>query len=297
MVLRISQNAKMIPGFVPGEVSELADEYDLGTANFETDIKQLLEDFLKSRRQGLSPRTITYYRQCLVPFLTFYDLKPQSINEFLANLTCNAGGKFAYYRAIRTFCNWLVRNDYLKQSPLKRIDPPKRPKPILPSLTSEQVEYLINYVDNIRDKAIISLFADSGMRLTELSTINTDDVDWDNYTILIWGKGKKQRRAPFTERSAVLIKQHIAQNGTGENIWHMKPRGIQNMLLELAKKTELPCNPHTFRRTFACNLHRKGLSTLDIMHLGGWSDLSMVLRYTQSITFDDCLEHYKKVNC
>ncbi len=43
-------------------------------------------------------------------------------------------------------------------------------------------------------------------------------------------------------------------------------------------------------------LHRKGLSTLDIMHLGGWEDLDMVLKYTRSITFEDCLKHYKQVN-
>ena len=75
----------------------------------------------------------------------------------------------------------------------------------------------------------------------------------------------------------------------------MKPWSIQNMLLELAKKTGLPCNPRSFRRGFACNLHRKGLSTLDIRHLGGWADLSMVLRYTRSITFDDCLDHYREI--
>ena len=89
----------------------------------------------------------------------------------------------------------------------------------------------------------------------------------------------------------------IANNSTGDNIWNMKPRGVQNMLLELAKRSSIPCNPHSFRRGFACNLHRKGLSTLDIMHLDGWSDLSMVLRYTRSITFEDCLEHDKKVTC
>ncbi len=67
------------------------------------------------------------------------------------------------------------------------------------------------------------------------------------------------------------------------------------MLYSLEKQTGIKCNPHSFRRGFACNLHRKGLSTLDIMYLGGWTDLSMVLRYTQSISFDDCLKHYRKI--
>ena len=56
----------------------------------------------------------------------------------------------------------------------------------------------------MRDKAIISLFADSGMRLSELAQIKAGDIDWEDYTITIWGKGNKQRRAPFIERSARL---------------------------------------------------------------------------------------------
>ena len=109
-------------------------------------------------------------------------------------------------------------------------------------------------------------------------------------TILIIGKGNKQRRAAFTERAGVLLKELISQNDTGENMWNMKPKSIQNMLLELAKETDIHCNPHSFKRRFACKLHRKGLSTLDIMHLGDWSDLNMVLRHTTSITSNDCLE-------
>ena len=96
-----------------------------------------------------------------------------------------------------------------------------------------------NYVDTLRDKAIISLFADSGMRLDELANIKEAHIDWDSHTITIWGKGNKQRKAPFTEKTAELLKQVIAQNGHGENIWHMKRRGIQNMLLELAKPMEI----------------------------------------------------------
>ena len=133
------------------------------------------------------------------------------------------------------------------------------------------------------------------MRLNELANIKATDINWEHYTITIWGKGNKQRKAPFTERTATLLKVVIANDGTGATIWGINKYGIQKMFKRLKQETGIPCNPHSFRRGFACNLHRRGLSTLDIMHLGGWSDLSMVLRYTRSITFDDCLEHYKRV--
>jgi len=75
-------------------------------------------------------------------------------------------------------------------------------KVILPSLIPEQVEYLIEQAENVRDKAIISLFADSGVRLNELLNIRECHIDWENQIIIIWGKGSKQRKAPFTKRTA-----------------------------------------------------------------------------------------------
>jgi integrase/recombinase XerC/integrase/recombinase XerD len=175
------------------------------------------------------------------------------------------------------------------------VEPPKLQKRILPSLTVQQIEILFTQADSLRDKCIIRLLADSGMRVSEISNIQLSDIDWKNNTITIIGKGNKQRRAPFTNKTAKLLRSLIGQNGKNGNLWSMNHYGIQQMLERLEKKTGIKCNPHSFRRGFACNLHRKGLSTLDIMHLGGWSDLSMVLRYTQSITFEDCLKHYRQV--
>jgi integrase len=133
------------------------------------------------------------------------------------------------------------------------------------------------------------------MRLSEVCSILPEDIDWQTYTSTIIGKGNKQRRVPFTEKTAMLLKAYLANNGhSRENMWGINQYGVQKMLKTLSIHTGIKCNPHAFRRGFACNLHRKGLSTLDIMHLGGWSDLSMVLRYTCSIAFDDCLKHYRE---
>lgn len=150
-------------------------------------------------------------------------------------------------------------------------------------------------MDSTRDKAIISLFADSGMTLNELTNIKASDIDWAEYTIMIWGKGNKQRKAPFTERSAELLRELISRNGTGGNIWHLNYRGIESMLKALKAKTGLPCNAHTFRRTFASNLHRAGLDVEHIMRLGGWESLDMVLRYTRSVKFEDGLRLYRRI--
>lgn len=262
-------------------------------------LQKWLIAFIDGRRQGLSPNTILFYNTCLKPFVGKYEFTPEGINRFLSDLTCSTGAKFCYFRAIRAFTNWLIRNDYVKYNPIRKVDPPKPKKQVLPSLTTNQVQYLIECADNLRDKAIISLLADSGMRLNELSNVKAQDLDWDNQTILIWGKGGKQRRAPFTGRTANLLCEFgvkrvspVSQN-VYINIWGMKRRTIQNMLLGLAKRTGLPCNPHTFRRTFASNLHRAGMDIEHIMRLGGWENLDMVLRYTRSVKFEESLRLYR----
>jgi site-specific recombinase XerD len=181
----------------------------------------------------------------------------------------------------------------MTQNPLVKVDVPKITKRILPSLTSEQVEYVIGQAETLRDKAMVSLFADSGMRLSELASVKASQIDWDNLLITIWGKGSKQRKAPFTAKTANLLREYVSQDGHGGNIWHLNTWGIISVLRRLEKKTGLPCNPHTFRRTFASNLHRAGLDVEHIMRLGGWESLDMVVRYTRSVKFEESLRLYR----
>jgi integrase len=219
----------------------------------------------------------------------------ETINSFLSSLNCSTGGKHAYYRGIEVFVNYLFKNGFIKVHPLLKIESSKPSRPILPSLTLGQVQYLIESADILRDKCIISLFADSGMRLGELSSMRVNDIDWRNNTIQIWGKGNIQRRAVFTERTATLLKDWLSTHNDNGTVWDIDYRGIQCMLRRLEEKTGLKCNPHTFRRTFASNLHRAGMDIEHIMRLGGWSSLDMVLTYTKSVKFEDSLKLYQKL--
>jgi site-specific recombinase XerD len=281
-----------------GPLAQLAEQLTLNREfpiHKPTENEALLAKFLESRRQGISPQSIRFYRQCLSPLLSNYSLTTHGINNFLGDLKCG-NAKHSYYRAIRALCNWAVKIGYLKDNPIVKIDAPAIKKPILPSLTTEQVDYLIEQADCLRDRAMISLFAESGMRLSELTNIKATHINWEEHTIIIWGKGAKQRKAVFTERTATLLREYIAQNGTGSNIWHLSLWGIVSVLRRLERKTGLPCNPHTFRRTFASNLHRSGLDVEHIMRLGGWESLDMVLRYTRSVRFEDSLKLYRRIN-
>jgi site-specific recombinase XerD len=182
-----------------------------------------------------------------------------------------------------------------QDNPISIVEAPKLGKKILPSLTIEQLENLINQAECIRDKAIISLFADSGLRLSELSNINPSNIDWDHRLIKVKCKGNKEGYAVFGAKTETLLKDWLSQHQNHDNLWNVNTWGISIMLRRLKEKTGLPCNPHTFRRTFASVLAKRGVDSLHIMRLGRWDSLSMVDRYTKSVKMEDSLKLYTDI--
>ncbi|MFC1998836.1 tyrosine-type recombinase/integrase [Chloroflexota bacterium] len=260
--------------------------------------------FIKSRRYGLSPRTIEFYRGILYSAedITQPDAKPQRINNYLKHLSGNAGNKNAHYRALRAFFNWLYSPNSdmgfsLQDNPILYVESPKVPKRILPSLSKEDVLHLIEEAETIRDKAIIALFTESGLRLSELTNITPKNINWKQRVIRVIGKGNKEALAPFGKLSEYYLQSWLNEYKPRTNIWGIDRWGVINILRKLRDKTELPCNPHTFRRTFACLLRKAGIDTMTIKDLGRWESLEMVQRYTRSIGFNDSLRLYKAPLC
>jgi site-specific recombinase XerD len=251
--------------------------------------------FLQSRQaMEVSPGTLNFYRVKLGRFLSELNAdtaQRQDIEAFLLQFK-NPGNRHAYYRAVKTFYNWRAETFGLP-SPMKHMRAPKLGKLILPSLAREQVLTLLDMLDNVRDKAIISLFTESGLRLSELASIKPDSIDWANRTIRVIGKGRKEAVAPFGPLTESYLRTWLNEYQADGNIWGLNTWGISSMLRRLKQATGLPCNPHTFRRTFACLLRKDGVDTMTIKELGRWESLEMVQRYTRSVTFNDSLKFYK----
>ncbi|MCP4668452.1 MAG: helix-turn-helix domain-containing protein, partial [Deltaproteobacteria bacterium] len=161
-----------------------------------TSVEKALSMFLQSRREGISPETIREYRLILGKALKVLGMAPSTldINIYLRSLTCSPGGKYGYFKDLRAFYRWLYSpraglGFNPADNPITWVDPPKRPKLILPSFSREQVLFLIDTVNSNRDKAIIAVLAESALRLTELATMKEDAIDWHMKTIRTLGKG------------------------------------------------------------------------------------------------------------
>jgi site-specific recombinase XerC len=167
----------------------------------------MLDTFLASRRQGMSNHTLLFYQRCLSKAIGI-ELSPQGISLFLANLKCG-NAKHSYFRAIRAFCNWSYKEGLVKENPIDRVDTPIVAKKLLPSITPEQFSLLIEATDNLRDKCIVSLLFDSGLRLSEICNIEANNIDWDSNTLRVVVKGNREAKAVFTPKTATLLKTYL----------------------------------------------------------------------------------------
>ncbi|MFO8100851.1 MAG: tyrosine-type recombinase/integrase [Dehalococcoidia bacterium] len=252
---------------------------------------------------GVTDGTMRFYREKLQRYFTSVDyLKAtkQDIERYLAGIPANKyglGNRNSHFRAVRTFHKWL-ESEYSIPSPVEGMTPPKLTKSVFPTLDITEIEYLIQASENVRDKAIISLFVESGLRLAELAAIKTSDINWKERLIKVRCKGQKDTWATYGESTESFLKQWLKEydpkaNKANECIWNLSYWGITQMLKRLEKKTDIKCNPHVFRRSFASILRKKGLDSLMIRDLGRWQSVEMVSRYTRAVDFGDTMKLYK----
>ena len=248
---------------------------------------ELLEKFITSRPHGTSVRSIEAYHYTLDGFVG-YPITAQGITAYLKSLTCN-NGKAKFYSCLRALCNWLHQNGYTSSNPIKQVPPPKIQKRLLPAVSKEQLETLLNHCHCERDKALITLLWYSGMRISEAVNIKASDFNWEEGTVIVLGKGNRYRKCLAGNG---LVRQWFSRHDSLE----VTKGGAQTMLKRLKAESGIACNAHSFRRGFCVHLIKSGLSTRVVQALGGWENITMVEQYSKSLTFDEALNLYHCLN-
>ena len=257
--------------------------------------------FVNTRKatKGLTPSGEKWLIEALH---TFSKAIPNPVNEVTKEHLINFMGDYqdkpwrrhGLYRALKTFFKW-VSTEYGFDNPMASIAPPKTPDPVLHTITPDDVDRLIAATDSCRNKAIIALLADSGVRRSELAAIRLSDVELDRHRIKVSGKGGKEEHLIFGNKTKDLLERYIKESDPPCKLFDLNSNGVQTMLKRLEKETGIRCNAHSFRRGFATALRRASVGERDIQQLGRWSSLEMVRRYTKAFTFDDAAERYKPI--
>lgn len=270
---------------------------------------------------NLSPQSIRFYTQTVMPFIAFCReqniANPVQITVDVFRLYLLALKQRIkpvsvqdHYRGIKRFFNWLVEEGILHENPMARIHPPKVPKTIIQPFSVEHIKRMLAVCNKTfagcRDRAIVLCLFDSGLRLAELTGIELSDMDIDRGIIKVMGKGSKQRLVRIgRETQKAILRYLLRRNDNWPCLWVTEERlplqagGIRQIIRRLGKRAgikDVRCSPHTFRHTFAVTCLRNGLGEFNLQCLLGHSTLQMTRKYVQSLGASDAISAHEKAS-
>ncbi|MFV1951091.1 MAG: tyrosine recombinase XerC [Nitrospinota bacterium] len=219
---------------------------------------------------------------------------------------------------LRTFFKFLCREGYIEKNYAKVVATPKMEKRIPSFLPVDEIFQLIETPDQrtflgLRDRAILEIFYATGIRVSELVSLNYDDLNQELRFIKVKGKGNKERIVPFGKKAAEALKEYlekleetkrvkhwdIDQNGIflNRNGGRLTVRGIRKIVDKHIKKSAIArhVSPHTLRHTLATHLLDGGADLRVIQELLGHVSLSTTQKYTH-VTTDRLMEVYDKAH-
>ncbi|MEC1525444.1 tyrosine-type recombinase/integrase [Neobacillus niacini] len=193
---------------------------------------------------------------------------------------------------LSSFFKFCIREDYIESSPMKGRWFPRLPQSLPKYLEKEEIAKIRNMSEftSLRNQALVEFFLTSGCRVKEVSDLNREDVDLEDRTARVIGKGKKIRYVHFTEKCALLLERYFALSlnpqealfvtTTGKRL---AVRSIQGILQKLGGEAGLKTNlhPHRLRHTFATELLTKGADLSFIADELGHSDISTTQIYAR----------------
>ncbi|WP_108649379.1 site-specific tyrosine recombinase XerD [Dongshaea marina] len=278
---------------------------------------ELVEQFLEAGwlEKGLAPNTISSYRQDLEQFIQWLEeqgesvlsVEPLTLQGFLA-LRVDQGYKASssarLLSALRRFYQYLLREQLRGDDPTCLLASPKQAR-LLPSTLSErQVEDLLNAPDcedavQLRDKAMLELLYATGLRVSELVSLNMDNVNLRQGMVRVIGKGGKERLVPMGEEALYWLEQFVGSGRTlllganSSDVLFPSKRGkemtrqtfwyrVKHYASVAGIDSEL--SPHTLRHAFATHLINHGADLRVVQLLLGHSDLSTTQIYTHVAT-------------
>ena len=311
-----------------------------------TSLRSLVNGFVLTKQtEGKSPRTVEFYSENLKRFLWYAQkqdwpddirmITEWYIREFLGYLVnekCRWGLKgngsetsqskashttvHHYFVVLANFFGWVVREGFLKENPTVKIKIAKPKTKVIKPYSHEEISRMLVVCDDdyghnakflgSRNKAIVLVLLDAGVRLSELIGMTLEDVNASNGNIRVMGKGSKERVVRIgkvTQKALWRYLVHRSDNGVAE-LWLNEERrplscgGVQCLIRRLKERAGIVGggSVHRFRHTFALNFLRVDKNVFNLQYLLGHSELEMVRRYTATLGMEDALKAHEKAS-
>lgn len=270
---------------------------------------------LRNHSKNISPATYQLYTRHLRKFIEWLrtagnpgpgDIKPTHIRGFIE---CTQGSGVSsgtvdiYWRLLKTFFRFLVRDGYLQADPMLRVDRPKREKRLIKPITPEMLKAILDQVDTqtslgARDFALIVLLYDTGLRLGEALNLLMKDVDLVSNQVRVLGKGRIERVCPFGQSVSRALRLWLQHRGTTEPTDRLfvtrfgEPLNVDIFGHHFKKLTRAAgiegkrVSAHGLRHGFALEFLKGGGDCFVLQRLLGHADLEMTRRYVNESQAD-----------
>jgi len=290
-------------------------------------VGQAASDFIRHLgERNASPHTIKAYSRDLELFSVYAgsrawkQLDHIAVRGFLSQLYDRGLSKTSVARAlaaVRSLYRWLAREGMVEQNPAKLVATPKLPKKLPRVPTIEEMNSVIDgEMPEVaafpeRDRLMLELLYGCGIRNSELTSINLDDIRLSSEAILIRGKGKKERYVPFGDSVKTALKGYLPERqvvlkATGKYTaallinrrgGRLTTRSVGRIVkkIAVAKGLSPEVHPHTLRHAFGTHMLEEGADLRAIQELLGHERLATTQRYTQ-LSMKHVLEVYDQTH-
>lgn len=242
----------------------------------------------------------------LDPQISLETINRRTIRQFLAHhATISKRSQVRRISTLRSFFRFLINQKLIEINPMEEIDSPKLDKTLPVSLSYEQVQNLLSQPDiasylGFRDRAMMELLYSSGLRVSELVSLDRENIDFTNLSVKLKGKRKKERLVPITKMASSWLFNYLNHEQRHKNsLEHLKEsdpkavflnkwgtrittRSVDRKFLKYLLMSGLPSDvtPHTIRHTIATHWLENGMDLKTIQVLLGHSSLSTTSIYT-----------------
>lgn len=291
-------------------------------------LQDAFENFILSRRLAdLSFKTISDYRQFLIPFLRFIgtetavnDIEQDNIKhyvEMLLNRPLSKSTRATYIRNLKVFLKWL-QSEYSVQYDYKRVKVPKSPKKNVKIYSPDELREIFAHIHSendwitVRNKCIIALMYDSGLRQSEVCSLELSRVSLADNTMVVLGKGNKERTVPLGVLAKCYMKEYLALCPFSSKKVFVNRRGdpltcnaVKLLISKLSAELPFELSSHKLRHNFATNYcidqyeERGQVDIYRLMILLGHEDIETTKRYlhhaNEIIGAKGCISHLDKI--
>lgn len=257
----------------------------------------IIKNFIGVKQLGGKKKTtIRAYMHAITFFVenTGYDLLNTTTNDirrFLLWYENTGASKVStdnMRRILNLFFQFMEDEGYIDKNPCKRIPFIKHDKTMKVFLSDTDIEAMRDACKNPRELAVVDFLTSTGVRVSELSNIRMSDVDWAEKSVIIHGKGGKDRYVYFNARAFKHVQDYIKTHPESDYLFtheykpftNLKSNTINHMLTEIGRRVGLTkVTVHDFRRWFANDMNRKGVDIRIIQQLLGHENFATTQGY------------------